>query len=107
METASLTTASSASAQAANGHDYRGPFAVIAPLPFLGWFMPVFNDILIPCLKEAFGLDCKQAVPVQFVFSGTDHSPAGKSRGFPLAKILSNTKIGAFCFFGQTQHYID
>src|SRR5436190_5220059 len=53
-----------------NGQTYRGPFAIMTTLFFMWGFMTVFNDILIPRFKEAFQLDYKHAMLVQFAFFG-------------------------------------
>src|ERR1700753_1017755 len=60
----------SASPAAGNGANYRGAFAIMTSLFFLWGFMTVFNDILIPRFKEAFTLDFKHAMLVQFAFFG-------------------------------------
>src|SRR5882724_1230948 len=69
---ASITTAptSSSTSEPTNGQSYRGPFAIMTVLFFLWGFMTVFNDILIPRLKEAFTLDYTHAMLVQFAFFG-------------------------------------
>jgi FHS family L-fucose permease-like MFS transporter len=68
---ASMTTAPRTGAsEPSNGQSYRGPFAIMTVLFFLWGFMTVFNDILIPRLKEAFTLDYTHAMLVQFAFFG-------------------------------------
>jgi FHS family L-fucose permease-like MFS transporter len=69
---ASITTAptSSSTSEPTNGQSYRGPFAIMTVLFFLWGFMTVFNDILIPRLKEAFTLDLFHAMLVQLAFFG-------------------------------------
>ena len=67
---ASLTTTSTTSTPAANGTNYRGPFAIMTSLFFMWGFMTVFNDILIPRFKEAFTLNYFQAMLVQLAFFG-------------------------------------
>ncbi len=49
---------------------YRGPFAIMTILFFMWGFMNVWNDILIPRLKDAFGLDYFHAMLVQLAFFG-------------------------------------
>jgi FHS family L-fucose permease-like MFS transporter len=53
-----------------NGPTYRGPFAIMTILFFMWGFMNVWNDILIPRFKEAFGLNYFQAMLVQLAFFG-------------------------------------
>src|ERR1700761_706125 len=68
---ASISTAPRAGAsEPSNGQSYRRPFAIMTVLFFLWGFMTVFNDILIPRLKEAFTLDYTHAMLVQFAFFG-------------------------------------
>ena len=55
---------------AADGHSYRGPFAIMTLLFFMWGFMTVWNDILIPRFKEAFTLNYFRAMLVQFAFFG-------------------------------------
>jgi FHS family L-fucose permease-like MFS transporter len=57
-------------AATASGASYRGSFAIMTSLFFMWGFMTVFNDILIPRFKEAFTLNCFQAMLVQFAFFG-------------------------------------
>jgi len=59
-----------ASAPPAAGQTYRGPFAIMTILFFMWGFMNVWNDILIPRLKDAFGLDYFHAMLVQLAFFG-------------------------------------
>lgn len=54
----------------AAGPTYRGPFAIMTILFFMWGFMNVWNDILIPRFKEAFGLNYFQAMLVQLAFFG-------------------------------------
>ena len=54
----------------AKGPAYRGPFAIMTILFFMWGFMNVWNDILIPRFKEAFGLNYFQAMLVQLAFFG-------------------------------------
>ncbi|HXP63500.1 MAG TPA: sugar MFS transporter [Dongiaceae bacterium] len=54
----------------ASGPTYRGPFAIMTVLFFMWGFMSVWNDILIPRFKEAFGLNYFQAMLVQLAFFG-------------------------------------
>ena len=54
----------------ASGQTFRGPFAIMTTLFFMWGFMTVFNDILIPRFKEAFQLDYRHAMLVQFAFFG-------------------------------------
>jgi MFS transporter, FHS family, L-fucose permease len=63
--TANPTTTTS---EPASGKTYRGPFAIMTTLFFMWGFMTVFNDILIPRFKEAFHLDYRHAMLVQFAF---------------------------------------
>jgi FHS family L-fucose permease-like MFS transporter len=67
---ANISTSSTNTATAANGGNYRGPFAIMTSLFFLWGFMTVFNDILIPRFKEAFTLDYYHAMFVQLAFFG-------------------------------------
>jgi MFS transporter, FHS family, L-fucose permease len=53
-----------------NGQTYRGPFSIMTVLFFMWGFMTVFNDILIPRFKDAFGLNYFEAMLVQFAFFG-------------------------------------
>ncbi len=57
-------------ASPANGQTYRGPFAIMTVLFFMWGFMNVWNDILIPRLKDAFHLDYFHAMLVQLAFFG-------------------------------------
>jgi len=71
MATISSPTRPAAPAsQAANGQTYRGPFAIMTILFFMWGFINVLNDILIPRFKEAFTLNYRQAMLVQFAFFG-------------------------------------
>lgn len=69
---AAITSAPSATniPPATNGQGYRGPFTIMTTLFFLWGFMTVFNDILIPRFKDAFHLDYRHAMLVQFAFFG-------------------------------------
>ena len=70
---ASISTSarpSGAASPATNGQTYRGPFAIMTILFFMWGFMNVWNDILIPRLKEAFHLDYFHAMLVQLAFFG-------------------------------------
>ncbi|HWD19198.1 MAG TPA: sugar MFS transporter [Verrucomicrobiae bacterium] len=58
------------SSQPATGQTYRGPFTIMTVLFFMWGFMTVWNDILIPRFKEAFTLNYKEAMLVQFAFFG-------------------------------------
>src|SRR5690348_9180055 len=62
---ANPTTATS---EPSSGQTYRGPFTIMTSLFFMWGFMTVFNDILIPRFKEAFHLDYRHAMLVQFAF---------------------------------------
>ncbi len=53
-----------------NARTYRGPFAIMTVLFFMWGFITSINDILIPQFKEAFGLNYRQAMLVQFAFFG-------------------------------------
>jgi FHS family L-fucose permease-like MFS transporter len=53
-----------------NGKAYRGPFAIMTVLFFMWGFITSINDILIPQFKDAFNLDYRQAMLVQFAFFG-------------------------------------
>jgi FHS family L-fucose permease-like MFS transporter len=59
-----------ATTETAKAKTYRGSFAIMTSLFFMWGFMTVFNDILIPRFKEAFTLDYKHAMLVQFAFFG-------------------------------------
>ncbi|HVU07767.1 MAG TPA: sugar MFS transporter [Verrucomicrobiae bacterium] len=65
-----VTTQSASSSLSGNGRTYRGPFAIMTVLFFMWGFMTVFNDILIPRFKDAFGLNYFEAMLVQFAFFG-------------------------------------
>jgi FHS family L-fucose permease-like MFS transporter len=70
---ASISTSArpaTSSSPATNGQTYRGPFAIMTILFFMWGFMNVWNDILIPRLKEAFHLDYFHAMLVQLAFFG-------------------------------------
>jgi MFS transporter, FHS family, L-fucose permease len=77
----------------ASGQTYRAPFAIMTSLFFLWGFMTVFNDILIPRFKEAFHLDYRHAMLVQFAFFGAYFIGSliyfliSASTGDPIAKI--------------------
>jgi FHS family L-fucose permease-like MFS transporter len=64
------TNSTPAATSAGQNQTYRGPFAVMTTLFFMWGFMTVFNDILIPRFKEAFGLNYFEAMLVQFAFFG-------------------------------------
>ena len=66
----STQTASLSSQPSSSGQTYRGPFAIMTILFFMWGFMNVWNDILIPRFKDAFGLNYYQANLVQLAFFG-------------------------------------
>src|SRR5580698_3820163 len=70
MTTPSTSAPATTASSSGNGQTYRGPFAIMTVLFFMWGFMTVFNDILIPRLKEAFTLSYFQAMLVQFAFFG-------------------------------------
>jgi len=70
MTTPSTSASATTTSSSGNGQTYRGPFAIMTVLFFMWGFMTVFNDILIPRLKEAFTLSYFQAMLVQFAFFG-------------------------------------
>src|SRR6185503_12470379 len=92
---AAISSAPSAtnSSAATSGQTYRAPFAIMTTLFFLWGFMTVFNDILIPRFKEAFHLDYRHAMLVQFAFFGAYFIGSliyfliSASTGDPIAKI--------------------
>jgi FHS family L-fucose permease-like MFS transporter len=67
---ASIPSVTSSSSSGGNGQTYRASFAIMTTLFFMWGFMTVFNDILIPRFKDAFGLNYFEAMLVQFAFFG-------------------------------------
>jgi FHS family L-fucose permease-like MFS transporter len=70
MATINTTGAASASSAPAGHQTYRGPFAIMTILFFMWGFMTVWNDLLIPRFKDAFGLDYSASMLVQSYFFG-------------------------------------
>ncbi|MHC4514703.1 MAG: sugar MFS transporter [Planctomycetota bacterium] len=93
---------------------YTRPLALLAILFFMWGFLTSMNDILIPYLREAFGLNDFQSMLVQLCFFGGYFVGAliyfviSVTRGDPIARIgyqrgmvigLLITGLGAFLFY--------
>ena len=72
---------------------YRGPFAIMTVLFFMWGFITSINDILVPRFKEAFGLNYREAMLVQFAFFGAYFIGSflyfliSVTRGDPIARV--------------------
>ena len=76
-----------------NGRAHRGPFAIMTVLFFMWGFITSINDILIPQFKDAFDLNYRQAMLVQFAFFGAYfigsilYFVISATKGDPIARI--------------------
>jgi MFS transporter, FHS family, L-fucose permease len=100
---------------------YRGPFAIMTILFFMWGFITSINDILIPQFKDAFDLNYRQAMLVQFAFFGAYfigsllYFVISATKGDPIARLgykngvvigLLFAAIGtALVWLGATVHF--
>lgn len=76
-----------------NGSAHLGPFAIMTVLFFMWGFITSINDILIPQFKDAFDLNYRQAMLVQFTFFGAYfigsilYFVISATKGDPIARI--------------------